>query len=95
MSSQNIDPHLIVGGYIGQTGAVAFRVHIVWSWFMKVGDLVILEYRGVDLEEKDRLKIGIVKDLAQGRNELAKVLWSSSDQQWHLQEHLQAVKKCP
>ena len=40
MSSQNIDPHLIVGGYIGQTWVVAFRVHIVWSWFMKVGDLV-------------------------------------------------------
>lgn len=62
---------------------------------MQIGDLVILEYKGVDHEEKDSKKIGIVKDLAQGRNELAKVLWSSSDQQWHLQEHLQAVKKCP
>jgi hypothetical protein len=28
---------------------------------MKVGDLVILEYEGVDLKEKERLKIGIVK----------------------------------
>ena len=62
---------------------------------MQIGDLVILEYKGVDHEEKDTKKIGIVKDLAQGRNELVKVLWSSSDQQWHLQEHLQAVKKCP
>ena len=49
---------------------------------MKVGDLVILEYKGVDHEEKDTKKIGIVKDLAQFRNELAKVLWSSGDQQW-------------
>ena len=62
---------------------------------MKVGDLVILEYNGVDHEEKNRKKIGIVKETAQGKNELAKVLWSSSNQQWHLQEHLQAVKKCP
>ena len=58
---------------------------------MKVGDLVVLEYKGADHEEKDRKKIGIVKDLAQGRNELAKVLWSSGDQQWHLQEHLELV----
>ena len=28
---------------------------------MKVGDLVILEYEGVDLKEKERMKIGIVK----------------------------------
>ena len=62
---------------------------------MKAGDLVILEYKGVDHEEKGRKKIGIVKALAQGKNELAKVLWSSGDQQWHLQEHLQPVKKCP
>ena len=27
---------------------------------MKIGDLVKLEYKGVDLDEKDRLKIGIV-----------------------------------
>ena len=60
---------------------------------MDVGDLVILEYKGVDLEEKDRKKIGIVKTLAQGRNALAKVLWSSGDQTWCLQEQLQAVKK--
>ena len=62
---------------------------------MKVGDLVILEYKSVDHEEKDRKKIGIVKELTQLRNKLARVLWSSGDQQWHLQEHLQAVKKCP
>ena len=61
---------------------------------MKVGDLVILEYSGVDLEEKDRLKIGIVKTACQAEG-LANVLWSSGDQQWHLQEHLEAVKKCP
>ena len=62
---------------------------------MQVGDLVILEYNGVDLEEKDRKKIGLVKTLAQwnDRNALARVLWSSGDQQWHLQEHLEAVKK--
>ena len=62
---------------------------------MEVGDLVILEYKGVDLEEKDRKKIGIVKTLAQGRNALAKVFWSSGDWQWCMQEQLQAVKKCP
>ena len=65
---------------------------------MQVGDLVILEYKGVDHEDwfaQYRKKIGIVKELTQLRNKLAKVLWSSGDQQWHLQEHLQAVKKCP
>jgi len=61
---------------------------------MKVGDLVILEYKGVAHEEKDRKKIGIVKTACR-TSEMAKVLWSSGDQQWHLQEHLQAVKKCP
>jgi len=60
---------------------------------MKVGDLVILEYNGVDLEEKDRKKIGIVKKTAQGRNALARVLWSSGDQQWHLQRHLEMVNE--
>ena len=61
---------------------------------MKVGDLVILEYRGVDLEEKDRKKIGIVK-IACRTSEMAKVLWSSGDQAWCLFEQLQAAKKCP
>ena len=62
---------------------------------MKVGDLVFLEYKGVDHEEKGRKKIGIVKDLAQALIGLAKVLWSSGDETWCLQEQLQAVKKCP
>ena len=62
---------------------------------MQVGDLVILEYNGVDLKEKDRKKVGIVKDLAQANIGLIKVLWSSGDQTWCLQEQLQAVKKCP
>ena len=61
---------------------------------MKVGDLVILEYRGVDLEEKDRKKIGIVKTACR-TSEMAMVLWSSGDQTWCLNEQLQAVKKCP
>ena len=61
---------------------------------MKVGDLVILEYKGVDLEEKDRKKIGIVKKIDNKRT-LARVFWSSGDQIWCLQEHLEVVKKCP
>ena len=61
---------------------------------MKIGDLVILEYKGVDLEEKDRKKIGIVKKFSQNIG-LFKVLWSSSDETWCLQEQLQVVKKCP
>ena len=59
---------------------------------MKIGDLVILEYRGVDLDEKDRLKIGIVR---QALSELAEVLWSNGDQTWCLCEQLEVVKKCP
>ena len=63
---------------------------------MKVGDLVILEYKGVDLEEKDRKKIGIVKNTTLGTTlQLAKVLWSCGDQTWCLYEQLQTVKKCP
>ena len=62
---------------------------------MKVGDLVILEYRGVDLEEKDRKKIGIVKSLSQANIGLIKVLWSDGVLTWCLNEQLQAVKKCP
>lgn len=56
---------------------------------MKIGDLVVLEYKGVDLDEKDRLKIGIVK--TQRRNELAKVLWSNGDQTWCLCEQLEVI----
>ena len=62
---------------------------------MQVGDLVILEYNGVDLEEKDRKKIGIVKTDCGRFSGLAKVLWSNGEQTWCLQEQLQAVKKCP
>ena len=58
---------------------------------MKIGDLVVLEYKGVDLDEKDRLKIGIVKTLVQRRNELAKVLWSNGDQTWCLCEQLEVI----
>ena len=60
---------------------------------MKVGDLVILEYNGVDLEEKEALKIGIVKTLAQGRNALARVLWGNGDTTWCLQEQLEVICK--
>ena len=59
---------------------------------MKVGDLVVLEYNGVDLEEKETLKIGIVKQVCK-TSEMGKVLWSSSDQQWHLQEHLEVINE--
>lgn len=62
---------------------------------MKVGDLVILEYKGVDLEEKDRKKIGIVKTTSNTTLQLAKVLWGCGDQTWCLYEQLQPVKKCP
>ena len=59
---------------------------------MKVGDLVILEYKGVDLKEKDRLKIGIVKKAGK-KTELAKVLWSGGDQTWCLQEQLEVINE--
>tara|TARA_R100001443_G_scaffold112718_1_gene126623 strand:+ start:647 stop:841 length:195 start_codon:yes stop_codon:yes gene_type:complete len=64
---------------------------------MKIGDLVILEYNGVDLEEKDRLKIGIVKTIHDPKDkyEMAQVLWGSGDLRWCLQEQLKTVKKCP
>ncbi len=62
---------------------------------MKIGDLVILEYKGVDLKEKDRMKIGIVKTTSNTTLQLAKVLWSSGDESWCLYEQLQTVKKCP
>ena len=62
---------------------------------MEVGDLVILEYKGVDLEEKDRKKIGIVKTLSHANIGLIKVVWSSGDETWCLREQLQSVKKCP
>ena len=65
------------------------------AWFggdsMKVGDLVILEYKGVDHEEKGRKKIGFVKTLAQGRNEKAKVLWSSGEETWMFPEQLEVL----
>ena len=57
---------------------------------MKVGDLVVLEYNGVDLEEKDRKKIGIVKEVWEG-NGLAKVLWGNMDQSWNLFGHLEVI----
>ena len=63
---------------------------------MQIGDLVILEYKGVDHEEKDTKKIGIVKDLAEwSQQPIVEVLWGNGRQQWQLQGHLQAVKKCP
>ena len=57
---------------------------------MKVGDLVILEYKGVDLEEKDRKKIGIVKTACR-TSEMAKVLWSNGDTTWCLQEQTKVI----
>jgi len=59
---------------------------------MKIGDLVILEYNGVDLEEKDRKKIGIVKTACR-ISEMAKVLWSSGDQTWCMQEQLEVISE--
>ena len=58
---------------------------------MKIGDLVKLEYKGVDLDEKDRLKIGIVKTTSNTTLQLAKVLWSSGDQTWCLYEQLEVI----
>ena len=59
---------------------------------MKVGDLVILEYNGVDLEEKDTLKIGIVKQVCK-TSEMSKVLWSNKRQLWCLIEHLEVINE--
>ncbi len=59
---------------------------------MKVGDLVVLEYNGVDLEEKEALKIGIVYSACR-TSEMAKVLWSSGDQTWCLQEQLEVINE--
>jgi len=57
---------------------------------MKKGDLVILEYNGVDLEEKHRKKIGIVK---MAWREVVKVLWSDGDQTWCLHEQLEVINE--
>ena len=59
---------------------------------MKVGDLVILEYNGVDLEEKEALKIGIVKQVCK-TSEMSKVLWSNKRQVWCLIEHLEVINE--
>ena len=58
---------------------------------MKVGDLVILEYKGVDLEEKERLKIGIVSMLLE--HEIVMVLWSNGKVIWNLKEHLEVINE--
>jgi len=58
---------------------------------MKIGDLVKLEYKGVDLDEKDRLKIGIVVNNTITTLQLAKVLWSNGDQTWCLCEQLEVI----
>ena len=60
---------------------------------MKVGDLVILEYKGVDLEEKDRKKIGIVKTLSKASIGMAKVLWSCGEQTWCLQDQMEVINE--
>ena len=60
---------------------------------MEVGDLVILEYKGVDLEEKDRKKIGIVKTLSKTNIGMAKVLWSCGEQTWCLREQLEVINE--
>ena len=59
---------------------------------MKIGDLVILEYNGVDLEKKDRLKIGIVKKVCQ-TSEMTYVLWSNTYCAWFLFEHLEVINE--
>ena len=59
---------------------------------MKVGDLVVLEYKGVDLDEKDRKKIGIVKTTSNTTLQLAKVLWSCGEQTWCLYEQLEVIE---
>ena len=60
---------------------------------MKIGDLVILEYNGVDLEEKDTLKIGIVKQVCK-TSEMSKVLWVGIyRQKWCLIEHLEVINE--
>ena len=58
---------------------------------MKIGDLVILEYEGVDLKEKERLKIGIVSMLL--KDEIAMVLWSNGKTIWNLKEHLEVISE--
>ena len=58
---------------------------------MKIGDLVVLEYKDVDLEEKDRKKIGIVKTTSNTTLQLAKVLWSCGEQTWCLYEQLEVI----
>mgnify|MGYP003155185253 FL=1 len=58
---------------------------------MKVGDLVILEYEGVDLKEKERLKIGIVSTLLE--DEIVRVLWSNGKTIWNLKEHLEVINE--
>jgi hypothetical protein len=59
---------------------------------MKVGDLVVLEYNGVDLEEKETLKIGIVKQVCK-TIEMSKVFWSNKRQLWCLIEHLEVINE--
>ena len=58
---------------------------------MKIGDLVVLEYKDVDLEEKDRKKIGIVVNNTITTLQLAKVLWSCGEQTWCLYEQLEVL----
>lgn len=58
---------------------------------MKIGDLVVLEYKDVDLDEKDRKKIGIVKTTSNTTLQLAKVLWSCGEQTWCLYEQLEVI----
>ena len=58
---------------------------------MKIGDLVVLEYKGVDLDEKDRKKIGIVVNNTITTLQLAKVLWSCGEQTWCLYEQLEVI----
>ena len=58
---------------------------------MKIGDLVVLEYKDVDLEEKDRKKIGIVVNNTITTLQLAKVLWSCGEQTWCLCEQLEVL----
>jgi len=54
--------------------------------------LVVLEYNGVDLEEKEALKIGIVKHVCK-TSEMSKVFWSNKRQKWCLIEHLEVISE--
>ena len=78
--------------WLSETTGYIIRVNTKHGDNMKIGDLVILEYNGVDLEEKDTLKIGIVKQVCK-TSEMSKVFWSNKRQLWCLIEHLEVINE--